>query len=54
MDKIVSANGEDNKKISDIIGLLSVALPNDDLGKKLRKYLGNPLIQVPVCCLQCS
>jgi hypothetical protein len=42
IDKIVSTKGEDNKKITDIIGLLSAALPDDDLGKKLRKYMGNP------------
>jgi hypothetical protein len=42
VDKIVSTQGEDNKKISSIIALLSTALPDDDLGKKLRKYLGNP------------
>jgi hypothetical protein len=42
IDKTVSKRVDDNKAISDIIAVLSAALPDDDFGANLRIFMGNP------------
>lgn len=42
LDKIIKKGLEYKKTISEIIVALSISLPDDDNGAKLRKFMGNP------------